>query len=121
MEKSRESGKMASSQGECALRTQTLVFVIVCHKRLMKHAGVAVLVTGDGASMEDEEGFIPALQDMADAGWGLSWSTVEAKSYWNGPGKMTLSSLWMIIITFQLEPGKEGDGQFRCSDAQPVQ
>ena len=37
----------------------------------MKHAGVAVLVGGDGASMEDEEGFISVLQDMADAEWGV--------------------------------------------------
>ena len=39
--------------------------------------GIAVLVTGDGASSYEEYGFIPALEDMYAQGWGvevLSWN-----------------------------------------------
>ena len=81
--------------------------------------GIAVLVTGDGASSYEEYGFIPALEDMYAQGWGvevLSWTHCLSRNLrWTQQhGVFIPLDEYYDSITF-LESGREGEGPFRPS------
>jgi hypothetical protein len=83
--------------------------------------GIAVLVTGDGAAgAYEEDGFIPALEDMLKGGWGvevLSWKHCLNRKLlrWTQMNGLFIPlDDYYDSITF-MEPGREGEGTFRCS------
>ena len=76
-------------EGEGEKGVPDLLLQISMYKDLarLKPPGIVVLVTGDGAlGKYVEDGFIPALQDMVDGGWG-GGALLEALSQ-QEPAKM---------------------------------